>query len=645
MASTSLPPTTLDAQALRRFLDGPHREIRELVRDTLSSPELDRAGVADLDRDAYRDQVLEWAKALAAKGEAALGFPVEHGGRGDVGGSVAAFETMAHGDLSLLVKIGVQFGLWGGAVLHLGTESHHERLLSDIATLELPGCFAMTERGHGSDVQCLETTATYDADTGEFVVHTPHEDAGKDWIGNAARHGRMAAVFAQLVVDGSDHGVHALVVPLRDAKGKPLEGVRIEDCGPKLGLDGVDNGRIWFDHVRVPREALLNRFANVTPDGRYESPIENPDRRFFTMLGTLIQGRVCVGGAAISASKSALTMAIRYALSRRQFKAPGAGEVLLLDYRTHQRRLFPLLARSYALHAAQEEVVAQLHRAFTTDELGEVERRELETRAAGLKAIATWHATRTVQECREACGGAGYLRDNGFAALKADTDVFTTFEGDNTVLLQLVGKSLLTGYSADFGSLDLVGTVGFVVGQVIETVVERISVRQVVGAITDAVTIGDDEGDLLDREDQLSILRWREEHMLAGVARRLKRGIDDGDDAFTVFMSCQDHVIATARAHVEREVLEAFARQVERCEDPALAAHLGRMCDLFALTTIEDDRGWFLEHGRLSPARSKAATRTVNQLCGDVREHAGALVDAFGIPQDVLRSELAERRG
>jgi acyl-CoA oxidase len=133
--------------------------------------------------------------------------------------------------------------------------------------------------------------------------------------------------------------------------------------------------------------------------------------------------------------------------------------------------------------------------------------------------------------------------------------------------------------------------------------------------------------------------------MLAGVARRLKRGIDDGEDAFSVFMSCQDHVIATARAHVEREVLDAFARQVERCEDPAPAAHLGRMCDLFALTTIENDRGWFLEHGRLSAARSKAVTRTVNQLLAEVREHAGALVDAFGIPQEALRSPLAERRG
>ncbi len=158
----------------------------------------------------------------------------------------------------------MQFGLFGGAVLHLGTERHHERYLADIASLELPGCFAMTEDGHGSDVQHLRTTATYDAEAEEFVIDTPDDDAHKMWIGNAARDGRMAAVFAQLIVGGEERGVHALLVPLRDEDGTVLDGIRIEDCGPKLGLDGVDNGKLWFDGVRVPREALLDRYATVS---------------------------------------------------------------------------------------------------------------------------------------------------------------------------------------------------------------------------------------------------------------------------------------------------------------------------------------------------------------------------------------------
>ena len=149
-----------------------------------------------------------------------------------------------------------------------------------------------------------------------------------------------------------------------------------------------------------------------------------------------------------------------------------------MDYRTHQRRLLPALAKTYALHFAQEELVARLHHVFTSDEELDREKRELETLAAGLKAIATWHATATIQECREACGGLGYLRASRFAALKADTDVFTTFEGDNTVLLQLAAKNLLTDFRDQLGELDPLGTAGFFAKQGFETVAERSAMRE-----------------------------------------------------------------------------------------------------------------------------------------------------------------------
>ncbi len=419
--------------------------------------------------------------------------------------------------------------------------------------------------------------------------------------------------------------------------------MRIEDCGHKLGLNGVDNGRIWFDQVRVPRDALLDRYAQVSADGVYFSPIENPNRRFFTMLGTLIQGRVSIGGGSICATKVAQTIAVRHGDRRRQFGPPDSdAEALLLDYRAHQRRLLPGLAKTYALHFAQQELIAELDRAFTDDDYPERDRRELETRAAGLKALASWHAVETIQTCRECCGGAGYLAENRFAELRADTDVFTTFEGDNTILLQLVAKSLLTDFRDDFGELNPIETVGFVVGQVYETVVERSAVRELVQRLTDDLVPGrEDEHDLLDREYQLGLIGWREEHMISGVARRLKRGIDAGEDPFDVFNECQDHVIATARAHVERDVLESFARAVDACEDEALRATLDRLCNLYALATIEADRAWFQEHGRISSTRAKAVTRAVNTLCGEIRPDAVALVDAFGIPDALVRAPIA----
>jgi len=608
---------------LRRRLDGPYPDTRERVRWWLSQP--GNEPVDELSTEEHRERVLAWARELASEGDTGMGYPKEYGGKGSPGRSVTSFETLAMGDLSLLVKCGVQFGLFGGAILHLGTERHHEKYLQDVAQLDLPGCFAMTETGHGSNVQALETTATYE--NGEFVINTPSDDARKDYIGNAARDGRMAVVFAQLIAGGEQRGVHAILVPIRDEDGETLPGVRIEDCGAKLGLNGVDNGRLWFDHVRVPRENLLDRYAQVHEDGTYFSPIENPTRRFFTMIGTLIQGRISVSGASISATKVALTIAIRRALERRQFGVPGEQEALLMDYRTHQRRLLPPLAKTYALSFAQLRLVDDLHTAFTSVHENERERRELETLAAGVKAISTWHATETIQSCREACGGAGYLRSSRFASLKADTDVFTTFEGDNTVLLQLAAKNLLTDYKDSFGELDPLGMAQFVAGQALGVLTERTALRK----LADSLVPGrDDDANLLARKTQLSLFRWRYEHLLAGAARRLKGGIDAGRDPFSVLVDSQDHVVEAARAWVDLVVLESFAEAVGDDEI------LDRLCSLYALHMIEAQRGYYQEHGRLTGARSKAVIKAVNTLCAELRPHARELIDAFAVPENCL---------
>jgi acyl-CoA oxidase len=635
----------IDVPALTALLDGKYAEIRELTRKNLA----EHAGVLDdaieMPREEFRDRVLELVRMMASTGATGLGFPTEYGGGGDIGASVAAFETLGFGDLSILVKVGVQFGLFGGAILQLGNKEHHDAYLTDLVKGDLMGCFAMTETGHGSNVQALGTVARYDADAGEFVINTPDDQSRKDYIGNAAAHARMAVVFAQLDIGGQSEGVHAFVVPVRDEAGKVLPGVRIEDDGAKIGLNGVDNGRIWFHDVRVPRKNLLNRYADVTEDGRYESSIDNPDRRFFTMLGTLIQGRVCVGGAGINASKVALTLAVKYANKRRQFGSPGTGEEeLLLDYGMHQRRLLPLLAKTYALHFAQEILLAELHNVLSTTEAPDRQRRALESRAAGTKALGTWHASETIQECREACGGAGYLMSNRFGALRADTDVFTTFEGDNHILLQLVAKGLLTDYSSAFGDLDQLGMVRFVANLAVDTVIERTSAHKLLERIKDVLPGGDDRWDqeagLLDPEYQLAMFRWREEHILAGVARRLKRGMDSGMDTVEVFSRVQDHVIAAGRAHVERLVLEGFIDKTTPMVDSDNKRALNLLCDLYALSTIEADRGWWMEHGRLSSVRSKAISREVSSLCRKIRPIAGDLVDGFGIPAEMLRAEM-----
>ncbi|GLU47858.1 acyl-CoA dehydrogenase [Nocardiopsis ansamitocini] len=629
----------IDGQAMRRLLDGRWGAIRDRAREVLRGP--DFAPVYGLGVEEHRSRVTDQLHALARTEIPTYGFSSAHGGADDIGASVVAFEMLVC-DMSLMVKVGVQWGLFGGAIQALGTEAHHAEYLPKVMSVEVPGCFAMTETGHGSDVQRLRTTATYDPDTDEFVVHTPDEAARKDYIGNAARDGRVAVVFAQLITDGQEHGVHALVVPVRDAAGEAMPGVRIEDCGTKAGLNGVDNGRFWFDRVRVPRTSLLNRYGNVDSDGVYSSPVENPNRRFFTMLGTLIRGRISVAGGAGTAAKAALAIAVRYGEARRQFDRPGGdGEVRLLDYLAHQRRLLPALATSYALHFAQEELVSALHDGAQGPALSDHDQRELESRAAGLKAVSTWHATHTIQTCREACGGAGYLAENRIPQLKADSDVFTTFEGDNTVLLQLVGKSLLTNYRDEFGSLDTLGMARFAAGQFFETVIERTAARSLIERLVSAAPGRGEEADLLDRGWQCKLLEDREAHVLEGLAKRLRRSSAPGVDAFDVFNDAQDHVLLAGRAHVDRIVLEAFVAGIERAEDEGVRTVLNQLCDLYALSVIEADRAWFLEHERLTPARAKAVTATVNDLCKRLRPHARDLVDAFGLNDEWLAAPIA----
>jgi acyl-CoA oxidase len=636
--TTTVSSTTSTADHLRNALDGRWRDVKNRMRQELSN---------EVFKPHYtpntviaRTKVTEQMRIMAAQGSAEDGFKKEHGGNGDVGAAVTQIEMLAMSDLSLMVKAGVQWGLFGGAIENLGTQRHHEKYVRKLIDLDVLGCFAMTETGHGSDVQSLETTATYDPATQEFVIDSPTRTSRKDYIGGAANTARVAAVFAQLITRGEGHGVHCFVVPIRDDDGNDLPGVTTSDCQYKGGLPGVDNGRIQFDQVRIPRENLLNKYADVAEDGTYSSPIENQGRRFFTMLGTLIRGRVTVGGSAGAAARVALDIATRYALQRRQFEAPGAeDEVLIMDYLVHQRRLFPLIAKSYALQFAQNELVAKCHELQTADDPDAEEQRELESRAAGLKAANTWHATNAIQEAREACGGAGYLAENRLIALKADTDVFTTFEGDNHVLTQLVAKELLTAYADDIKGMSPVEWVRFAANFAGERVLKRTAAQTIMQTILDTRQDNEEEGSLFNRGTQVQMFEDREEYMLASVARRLQ-GKSKEMSPFEAFNAVQDHVLHAATAHIDRIILEAFVAGIDACEDDEAREILNLVCDLYALSVIEADKAWFVEHRFLSTERSKAVTRAINDRCRKLRPHALLLVEGFGIPEQLRYAEM-----
>ena len=598
---------------MQQLLDGEFSEVRNLVKQRITKPDFQYYDGTDV--QVYRRKVLDWLERIAETGIGRIFMPRYVGGEDNLPKYLAKFETLAFHDTSLLVKAGVQFGLFAASIQRLGVEYHHRKYLPDAAAGRLLGGFAMTEIGHGSNVQRLETTAFYDRETDAFVIDSPTYSAGKTFIGNAGEHGQFMTVFAQLKVDGEHHGVHAFLVPIRDDQGAPMPGVTIEDNGLKMGLNGVDNAKIWFKKVRVPRTEMLTRFAEVTPEGRYRSDILNPGARFFMMIGTLVGGRISMALGGNSAAKSALTIAVRYAARRRQFGPPkGSRETLLLDYPSHQRRLMPLLANVYALDFALKHLV-HVNEAASSDGS-----RPVETLAAGLKAYSTWNTSRTIQTCREACGGEGYLASNRFAALKADTDVFTTFEGDNTVLMQLVAKNLLAELNDKHTQMGS-------------------------GLLADprpAFTQDGSEQDLLDSELQLNFFRFREECLLAQGAAELRRlASAHGRDAYSAFTQLQPELLELAHAYVERVILEQFIAKIGSLPDQSLQVPLKRLCDLFALTRLEQGKGWYLENGVTSGVQSKVCTRLVTRLCAEVSEDAVALVDAFGIPDECLAAPIA----
>ena len=621
--SNQAASSSFEIEKLTEILDGEQAPIIKKVKSIISQPVF--AYETSTDTAVYREKVFEWCTILAKENLGNMAYPTEYGGGDNIADYFAIMETLSYHDLSLVIKFGVQFGLWGMSVHSLGTEKHYAKYLRDIGSLKLPGCFAMTETNHGSNVKGMETTATYNHQTNTFTIHTPHQKAQKEYIGNAAVHGQMATVFAKLIIGETDYGVNAFIVPIRDSNSIVLKGVTINDCGLKMGLNGVDNGTISFNQVVIPKENMLDRFASVNENGEFESPIPSDNRRFFTMLGTLVGGRIGIPRSALAAAKAGLAIAIRYSDKRRQFGPEGGSEVPILNYRIHQRRLLPLLAKTYATHFALQYVTKRFM-ARTENEMPEIE-----ALAAGMKAYSTWSTTAILQECREACGGKAYLSENRIDALKNDTEVYTTFEGDNTVLMQLVAKNRLSEFRKSFGKMDAMGIIQYVYENAKTAISEKNPIA----------TRKTDEEHLMDDDFHLSAFQYREKTTLASAAKRLKKLIDGGLEPYDAFNVVQHQMIDVAQAYLERIVLEQFQLAIKTIADKDVKAILVKVYQLYALSQIEKNKGWYLEDGYMEAVKTKDVRKMVNQLCWDIRPEAVALVKAFDIPDSCLAAPIA----
>nr|XP_043624333.1 acyl-coenzyme A oxidase 3, peroxisomal [Erigeron canadensis] len=616
------PQSEFDTKSLRKLLDG--NSIQDIdyiynlmIQSTLFCPR-NRGGKVFVSPD--YNQSMEQQREMTMKRIEYLrnlgafnGWFDKKGFEGDLW-RFALAETISIFDHSLGIKLGVHFFLWGGAIRFMGTKRHHDKWYKPTETYEVKGSFAMTELGHGSNVRGIETITRYDASTQEFIIITPCESAQKYWIGGAANHATHTIVFSQLEIDGVNQGVHAFVAQIRDTDGNVCPNVRIADCGHKIGLNGVDNGRIWFDNLRIPRENLLNSVADVSPDGKYLSAIKDPDQRFAAFLAPLTSGRVTIAASAMNTTKIGLATTIRYSLSRRAFSIiPNEPEVLLLDYPSHQRRLLPLLAKTYALTFASN-YLKMIYVKRTPES-----NKTVHVVSSALKAVLTWHCMRTLQECREACGGQGIKTENHVGHLKSEYDVQLTFEGDNNVLMQQVSKALLAEFLAakkrnkpirGFGLEHLNKPAPVIPSQLTSSILRT-------------------------SQFQTEMFCLRERDLLHRFVTEVSQHQTQGESKEHIFTVTYQIAEDLGRAFSDRLILQTYLDVESTVPAGSLKNILGLMRSMYTTIVMEEDAS-FLRYGYLSTANAAVVRKEVPKLCSELRPHALSLVSSFGIPDAFL---------
>ncbi|PXF49409.1 Acyl-coenzyme A oxidase 3, peroxisomal [Gracilariopsis chorda] len=608
----SCPSSPPSPDALNKLLFPTNRELREKLFDLLKEPLFRRR--TDISVRQHRELTTARIKRLHQEGvfrnTIALQKP-EGSRRYD---NVIAVLTLL--DHSLEVKLGVSFGLFGATVHKLGSKQQRDFWIPRLENFEAFGCFALTELGHGSNVRGIETRATYLPETRQFEIHTPNETAQKYWIGGAADSATHSVVFAKLTIRGIDYGIHVFIVRLRRPDGTIEPGIRIADCGEKAGLNGVDNGRIWFTHVRIPREDMLSGLSQVAPDGTYSSSIPSANARFGVMLAALTGGRVGIASNAIGTAMLGLTIAIRYSFQRRAF-APSEGslEVPLLFYTSQQRQLMIPLATSFVYGFCARDLSDDWYRAI---ESGSVSKRT-HVVSAGYKALFTWFMQDALQAAREACGGQGYKSDNVIAPLKADRDVMLTFEGANTVMMLQVGKTLL----AEFGSAT------------------RNSGRYDENSILSALNAIPRKSGSTKQLDSAffrsTFLRLEKEQVVALGNQYSKALKKRGGSEFHAWNDCLEQAEKAARAHMCRVIHETFECHVKKAYeiDEHSADALGLCGQLWGANSIQQNAD-FLRLRCISINDATVIAGGVGDLCEKMTAIAKHLVEGIGIPQHLL---------
>ena len=543
-------------------------------------------------------------------------------------------------DPQLHTRIGVHLGLFIGCVRGNGTfdQLNFWALEKEAAYLKnIYGCFAMTELAHGSNVAGLETTATFDEENDQFIINTPHIGATKWWIGGAAHSATHAAVYARLKVRGKDYGVRTFVVPLRDKNHDLMPGVAVGDIGSKMGREGIDNGWIQFGNVKIPRFFMLQKYVKVSSSGEVTLPPSNQ-----LSYSALLSGRVVMVKDAFRWSSRMVTIAIRYGVGRRQFRAAKSDEsqkeTQILNYPLHQRRLMPLLAITYAfsngsnvLEILARDTLDELDNAVANDDKAGIDKgiesmKALFVASGSLKSTCTWLTLNTIDQCRQACGGHGYSAYSGFGKAYNDWAVQCTWEGDNNILAMSIGKQLVK-------NIDGVLNEGKKSTGILEFLVNS---KQYLNK--EVILLSDDVKDIRKMVHAFEVVLVRfSDHAL----RALAANGDDWD-----FIGAELVNLSKLLAHFF--LFKLFIDKIDSLqgEEKSLVPVLEKMAQLYGSTMIEDFSGIFLTYAVIDASTVSVLTsELIPFLCREVRPHAIPLTDAFQLSDMMINSSLGSYDG
>lgn len=551
-------------------------------------------------------------------------------------------ECITHYDAGLAVRFAFHSILYYNALKFLGDNEIHREFLERSITLEDIGSFGLTEQGHGSNVRCIKTTATYDPATKEFVLHSSGYDAYKWWIGGAGRTANMSVIFAQLYTKNQCHGVHAFLVPLRSkADHMAFPGVIIGDTGPKIGNEGVDNGFIGFFHYRIPRESLLNKISQVSEDGTFTSSISNADVRFATALGELSEGRVgvCINTQVLLTN--GLTIAGRYACLRTQFSTDMKGdnsEQPIINYPTTQVRLIPALAESLAMRAACFSLGNRWISILPyVTELKNPKVIETHAVISALKPYCS-HLTQTrFQQLREVMGGHGYSRFNLIGGYRNNNDINTTWEGDNTVLVQQTAKFIMDNFGKKMKGKEVnkeYTTLNFLDGFM------NVSDEKLVI----------ESADEFDNIDKLRLIfKHRVNVNLQMAVQKLAERVEMKKDGLLVAWNNSQvfYLQSLVKSYTENFVFDAFRENIEALKDNNCLTKkmLLEFLKLYSLTIFEADLGTLRYGDFINSEAGYIIKDEILELCSSLKKELIPILDVISAPDELLNTPMGRSDG